>query len=244
MIAVEYPTTARGEPARLSAAQVYDVAASVRRQIGGVPRKPLALEAIVGRTASVAVNGRRLRLAWETENEVRDDEGRRVLGACIHDPVGPQNAVTIQINGEYLKGRPEVMRSTAMHELAHAIFDVPSALGESRRVFRTAAEPRAAKGITVLDWSEWRANEFMGGFLVPWGSLAGAVAAQAAALGLRFRWRDRAGQAMPALEAEPQDERVGWLLDHLAEAFGVTPRFMATRLRKGRLFDPSRERAR
>ena len=233
VIVVEYPTTAGGEPARMSAAQVYEVAAAVRRQIGGFPKKPPAFKAIVGRTRSVSVNGRRLRLLWDIGGEVRDDRGRRVLGACMHDPGGPPNTVMIRVNGEHLKGQPEVIRSTAVHEFAHAIFDMPGVLGESRRVFRTIAEPTASKG-NVLDWSEWRANEFMGGFLVPWDRLSRAVAAQAAVLGLRFRWRERAGKVMSVISAEPQDERVGWLIDHLAEAFGVTPRFMATRLRKGR----------
>lgn len=234
MLSVEYPTTARGEPARMSAALVYEVAASVRRQIGGVPRRPPALEAIVSRTGSVSVNGRRLRLAWDIEGEVHDQHGRRVLGACVHNPEGPSNAVTIQVNGEHLKGRPEVIRSTAVHELAHAIFDMPGVLGKSHRVFRTTADLARSKGFAISDWSEWRANEFMGGFLVPWDRLSRAVAAQAAVLELRFRWRERAGQVMSVIEAEPQDERVGWLVDHLAEAFGVTPRFMEMRLRKGR----------
>ena len=188
---------------RFGTAQVYEIAAAVRRQIGGVPKKPPAFEAIVGRTGSASVNGRRLRLLWDIGGEVRDDRGRRVLGACVHDPAGPPNTVMIRVNGEHLKGQPEVIRSTGVHELAHAIFDMPGVLGESRRVFRTMAEPTASKGIAVLDWSEWRANEFMGGFLVPWDRLSRAVAAQAAVLGLRFRWRERTGKVMSVIEAEP-----------------------------------------
>lgn len=175
-----------------------------------------------------------MQIAWDIDHEVLDDSGNDVFGACMHDPAAP-GTIMIYVNSALLADRPEVQRSTAVHELGHAIFDMPAAFARpAYRAFRTAGERAQASQIAEVDWTEWRADEFMGAFLVPPNRLAKAVAAQAPALNLRFGWRhDAQGRPIPFVDAAPDAEPVGWLVEQLAEAFGVTPAFMATRLRRG-----------
>ena len=234
MIAIDYPTNAAGEPDRLSAITIGDLASALRQQIAGNAARPITIKAITTRTRLIAVNGRSLRIAWDIEHEVSDDSGQPVLGDCTYDPDAP-GTIMIYVNGKLLSDRPEVLRSTAVHEFAHAIFDMPTAFAHpAYRAFRTTNErARANEGIRE-DWTEWRADEFMGAFLVPPTRLAKAVAAHAPAMGLRFGWRqDARGRPVTFVDATPDSESVGWLVDQLAEAFGVTSAFMATRLRRG-----------
>lgn len=60
------------------------------------------------------------------------------LGVCENDPELP-DTVMISVNASLLAHQPEVIRSTAAHEFAHAIFDMPAAMGGNiRRTFRTS----------------------------------------------------------------------------------------------------------
>lgn len=236
MIAIDYPVGIGGEPGRISAGGLALIASSLRRQLGSGRFQAPTTEALAARAVCVLVNGRELRLAWDIEGDVRDEEGAQVLGACVHDPAEPET-VMIYVNGRLLEDRPEVLRSTAVHELAHAVFDMPAALGgRARRAFRSTTEQVRAAPDAPIDWAEWRADEFMGAFLVPPDRLARLLTKEAPTFDLRFGWRhDRFGKPVPFIDAEPRDERVGWLVDHLAETFGVTAPFMATRLRRGGL---------
>jgi len=234
--AIEYPAVATGEPQRMSAAIITGYAAALRRRLFGMRAGAIAVRELAARTKRMVVNHQRMRIAWDLEHDVRDDEGRPVLGICEHDPDAPET-VMISVNGARLIDRPEVFRSTAVHELAHAIFDMPSAFGRRvRKTFRTlAAESQSARAAPI-DWTEWRADEFMGAFLVPLDRLARAVAKQAGTMDIPFRWRSGAnGLPIPYLDIEPDAEPLGWFVDSLAEAFGISPAFMTVRLKKGGL---------
>ena len=108
--------------------------------------------------------------------------------------------------------------------------------GPARRAFRTSVDQAKAAPGSVIDWVEWRADEFMGAFLVPPDRLARAVARQAGAMELRLGWRlDKSGRTAPFIDDHPLSERMGWLVDDLAETFGVSAPFIAARLRRGGL---------
>ncbi len=77
-----------------------------------------------------------------------------MLGVCEHDPQEPAT-VMISLNGELLGCQPEMLRSTAAHELGHAIFYMPAAVAKgSARAFRSGVI--AARDAAPIDWREWR----------------------------------------------------------------------------------------
>ncbi len=141
----------------------------------------------------------------------------------------------ISVNASLLEHQPEVIRSTAAHEFAHAIFDMPAALGGNiRRTFRSSVAPTTPTPGSPIDWVEWRADEFMGAFLVPADKLSRVLPRHASALDLPFRWRGAPdGRPTPFVDLDPSEGKLGLLVDGLAEVFGVTPAFMAVRLAKG-----------
>jgi hypothetical protein len=231
VIAVEYPCFASGEPRRLAAKAVRSVATELRRQLLGAVARPLGVPDLVRRTKRLRVNGRTLRIAWDIEHAVHDHEGEGVLGVCEHDP-GEPGTVMISLNADELCDQPELLRSTAAHELGHAVFDMPAAMAtRSMRVFRSRAEARATDA--PIDWREWRADEFMGAFLAPKRQLARSFAREASALGATMRWNVIDDLPTPSLAAN----EVGWsaigaIAGALAEEFGVTDSFIGVRLRK------------
>jgi hypothetical protein len=192
------------------------------------------LAALIAKTARLAVNGRPITLSWGLDRPIHDDDGREALGVCENDPELP-DTVMISINTSLLAHQPEVIRSTAAHEFAHAIFDMPAAMGGNiRRTFRTTAAPAIARPGAPIDWVEWRADEFMGAFLVPADKLARVLPKHASALDLPFRWRAAPdGRSVPFVDLDPSEGTLGLLVDDLAEAFGVTAAFMSVRLAKG-----------
>ena len=233
-IVIKYPTTATGEAGRMSGETLARHAAGLRRQLFGMRSKPAEVEELAGKTRRLVINGRQICLSWDIEHELEDHYGKPVLGICDVDPDAP-DTVMISINGPRLVDRPGVFRSTAVHELAHAIFDMPAVLGKSRKAFQASVEAATVRGAPI-DWTEWRADAFMGAFLVPFDRLARAIAKEAGALGIPFRWRSApSGLPVPFLDVDPNAEAVGWLIDLLAEIFGVTPAFIAVRLKKAGL---------
>jgi len=112
--------------------------------------------ALIAKTARLAVNGKLLSLSWGLDRPIHDEDGREALGVCESDPELP-DTVMISINTSLLAHQPEVIRSTAAHEFAHAIFDMPAAMGGNiRRTFRTSVAPAIAKPGEPIDWVEWR----------------------------------------------------------------------------------------
>ena len=69
--------------------------------------------------------------------------------------------------------------------------------GNIRRSFRSSVAPATPKPGSLIDWVEWRADEFMGAFLVPADRLARVLPKHASALDLPFRWRGPRRMAVP-----------------------------------------------
>ena len=245
VLAVAYPSTAAGDPLRLSAQALAKIASDIRTRLFGVQPRPVDVAALIAKTARIVVNGKPIILSWGLDRPIHDEDGREALGVCENDPELP-DTVMISINASLLSHQPEVIRSTAAHEFAHAIFDMPAAMGGNiRRTFRTAIGPAIAKPGAPIDWVEWRADEFMGAFLVPADRLARVLPKHASTFELPFRWRGAPdGRSVPFVDLDPSDGKPGQLVDDLAEAFGVTSAFMAVRLAKGgfvgRQFEPKR----
>jgi len=230
-VGVEYPSFGSGEPVRLSAEAIRALGADLRRRLLGFVVRPVEPADLFRRTARLRVNGAQLRLVWDAEHPVHDDKGIPVLGVCEHDPDEP-GEIMISLNSDLLEDRPELLRSTAAHELGHAIFDMPAAMaGRTARAFRSRVEARAADA--PVDWREWRADEFMGAFLAPRRQLTRAFMREASAVGASIAWRGDDESPTPYMKAS----RNGWsvietIVATLAGEFGLSEPFIAVRLRK------------
>ena len=234
VLAIAYPSTAAGDPHRLSAQKIASIASDIRSRLFGIQPRPVDVAALIAKTARLVVNGKPITLSWGLDRPIHDENGHEALGVCENDPELP-DTVMISVNASLLAHQPEVIRSTAAHEFAHAIFDMPAAMGGNiRRTFRTSVAPAVAKPGAPIDWVEWRADEFMGAFLVPADKLARVLPKHASALDLPFRWRAAPdGRSVPFVDLDPSEGTLGLLVDDLAEAFGVTAAFMSVRLAKG-----------
>ena len=234
VLAIAFASTAAGDPHRLSARTIARIASDIRTRLFGVQPRPVDVAALIAKTTRLAVNGKPITLSWGLDRPIHDEDGREALGVCENDPELP-DTVMISVNTSLLAHQPEVIRSTAAHEFAHAIFDMPAAMGGNiRRTFRTTAAPAIARPGAPIDWVEWRADEFMGAFLVPADKLARVLPKHASALDLPFRWRAAPdGRSVPFVDLDPSEGTLGLLVDDLAEAFGVTAAFMSVRLAKG-----------
>ena len=234
VLAIAYPSTAAGDPHRLSAQKIASIAGEIRSRLFGIQPRPVDVAALIAKTARLLVNGKPITLSWGLDRPIHDENGHEALGVCENDPELP-DTVMISVNVSLLAHQPEVIRSTAAHEFAHAIFDMPAAMGGNiRRTFRTSVAPAIAKPGAPIDWVEWRADEFMGAFLVPADKLARVLPKYASALDLPFRWRAAPdGRPVPFVDLDPSEGTLGLLVDDLAEAFSVTAAFMSVRLAKG-----------
>lgn len=234
VLAIAFPSTAAGDPHRLSAQKIASIASDIRSRLFGIQPRPVDVAALIAKTARLVVNGKPITLSWGLDRPIHDENGHEALGVCENDPELP-DTVMISVNASLLAHQPEVIRSTAAHEFAHAIFDMPAAMGGNiRRTFRTSVAPAIARPGAPIDWVEWRADEFMGAFLVPADKLARVLPKHASALDLPFRWRAAPdGRSVPFVDLDPSEGTLGLLVDELAEAFGVTAAFMSVRLAKG-----------
>lgn len=236
--AVDYPALPSGEPRRISAKVITDCATALRFQMFGTRGKPVEVAELAAKATRFVINGRPVRVVWDIAHNVHDPDGRRVLGVCDHDPDEP-DAVMISVNGVRLARQPELFRSTAVHELAHAIFDMPAALGsKTRKIIRTVTINHSRVKGRKIDWQEWRVGVFTGAFFVPLDRLANAVARQAGAMGIRCRWRTGPdGLPLPSI-GERDLDMIDCFVESLAASFGVSPEFMAVRLHKGGFVGP------
>jgi hypothetical protein len=228
---VEYPCFGSGEPMKLSADAIRRLGAELRQRLLGYTARPFEPADLFRRAGCLRVNGRQLKIVWDAAHAVHDETGEPVLGVCEHDPQEPAT-VMISLNAELLGDQPEMLRSTAAHEFGHAIFDMPAAVAKgAARAFRSGAI--AARDAAPIDWREWRADEFMGAFLVPRRQLSRAFAREASAFGVAIRWKVIDEIPTPYIVANV----AGWsaidaIAGALAEEFGVTSAFIGVRLRK------------
>ncbi|MGG5823050.1 ImmA/IrrE family metallo-endopeptidase [Falsiroseomonas sp. HW251] len=229
-----WPTT----PARLPTAAVWRIAALVRRQVlGSGEGLALPAERLAQAAREVCVNGRTIRVAWDLAGPVHDADGRPVLGVCETDPDLPETAV-VSINGSLLAGRPDLASSTAAHELAHVLFDVPPVLADAApaRRYRSALSSASALFDPTMIRAEWRANEFMGALLAPPIALHLRLVVHARAERLRMVYGVHHGRAgSRILAADNSREAIEGVLAAAAADFGVSERFVAVRVARYRL---------
>jgi hypothetical protein len=241
-IVLDYPhSKASREALPLCAEAVWRVAEGARQLICLHPRRPkVEVGSLIARAQRFRVNGVSFRARWEYSDEVLDETGRAVLGAIGHDGRDPETA-TIELNTKAIGSHQELARSTALHELGHAVFDAPSWVINARQISVPSAtlarrhflparshhwEPRPGK-----DWPEWRANEFMGAFLAPRTLVHQELVKRAASLGLPML--AQSGTRLPLVNgAKTESGGLDVLSMDLAETFGLSNGFMAVRLRK------------
>ena len=224
------------EPKRLRREEIWAVAEEARRQLCRGPRPRVDITQIARRTTRLQVNGLDFELRWQFDGSVEDVAGQPAIGSVEHDPAWPAGA-TISIDSAFIGERDNLGRSTAAHELGHAIFDVPAWIWttqytsstEARRYHLTEASEREA--VAEVDWVEWRANEFMGAFLAPRAMLHRHMHKRAAGLEIPLiesRHRDELPVVCPHAPPPLIDELVG----ELAELLGLSVPFIRMRLRR------------
>ncbi len=254
-IRVSYPRYRSGEPRPMKTEAIWRIAAEMRRQVAFTPaRRRLDARAAIDRTRRLAVNGVVFDVIWDIAGTVHDEDGREVMGVCEHDAEEPDQ-VMISLNQGILGERPDLLRSTAGHELGHAVFDMPAAvqgerqlrlnLGEGpvvRRAFRIVSpgpehlrDSRSPDG--PMDWREWRANEFMGAFLAPPAPLHRSLLGLARQAGLPVTFQAHRGKVgYPVVDARGLDGAdLQPVADALADEFGLSEAFIWRRLVKYRL---------
>ena len=243
-VEVTYPhLTLTGEPAPLTAKQIWAVAKSVRGQLVDDGWQRLIEPAWLASTSEAfTINGLPFTACWDFDHDVRNTAGERVLGATEFDPAQP-DSVMVSVNGAMLGGDAQLLLSTTAHELGHVVFDAPgwikSVTSANRAGFAdvTAAlgEPAVKAGsVGVRDWREFRANEFMGALLAPAALLR--VDLQRFAKRHRFIPSDTPSRILlgaPAYDAwSIEPELAHELLALFAERYGVTETFIRVRLNR------------
>lgn len=248
-LSLSYPhDPATMEPRRMPAWAIWRLANEARSQLSLHPNSPrIDLSSLAARGSKIEINGTEFKLEWEMDGAVVDDEGVGVLGSTEVLSRSIKQA-TIRLNAELIGDRSDLALSTALHELGHVVFDVPAWLASpSQQDNSNNAQPkpflrlhRSEMGATELpNWAEWRANEFMGGFLVPRSMLSKAIAKSARLLRLPMVEADEP-YAPPQILVERYSERFDDLAQILSDSFGLTPSFIATRLIKYRMIAMAR----
>jgi hypothetical protein len=218
-------------PDRLSVAEVWAVARTVRAQLteDGFDRR-LAFDGAADRLSRVEINGVAFEVAWDLDHEVLNPSGKPVMGVTEYDKASP-DCVMVSVNGPKLRDIDTLLRSTIAHELGHVVFDAPGwvlippnapvCTGFSSR--KSARDPREA-----------RANEFMGALLVPGSLLRVDLPRQAKQH--RLHQSPRPSMVMagaPAYDAACLDgDRIEEVIFVLAERYGVSESFLRVRLER------------
>jgi hypothetical protein len=221
----ENPATAA--PRLSSPAQVWAVASQVRRQLPTGSAGTIDAEMLMAAIEGIDVNGRRFHVVWDADHAVHDDLGRPVFGVCETDHDSP-GAAYVSINGPLLADCPDLILSTAAHELGHVIFDVPA--GHRRyRAVTSSADAFLSAEFT----SEWRANEFMGALLVPAFQLHRQLPRHAQSERLRLSRAPHHGRpGCPVVDADNEPDALAGVVAALGQHFGVSDSFIDVRLRR------------
>ena len=237
MLTLAYPHTYDSlEPARMRREEIWRIGESARAQIAIHPRRPkIEVSQVIARCKNLSINGLQFSTHWELGRPVTDDTGNAVLGAVEHDESWPLAAM-IYVNGELIGDREELARSTSVHELGHAVFDVPAWIQGAKEAKRLDGSRRRLLTQELqterTDWREWRANEFMGAFLTPRRLLHVHMHKRAAGLRIPLLALDRS-EALPVVNGRKASfDAIEALAIELAELFGLSLPFMLVRLRK------------
>ena len=221
-----------GVPYRLTAGAIWAVAAQLRRAVARQDSAwALDAGALVTTTGMLDVNSRQITADWDFAHAVHDEDGRAVLGICETDPAAPGLAL-VSVNAGMMINRPELALSTTAHEIGHIVFDVPSAVEQPARCYRSVTADAACLDRATL-LSERRANEFMGALLAPAAPLHLRLVTHARAEKLRMvhaPHRGRAGSRV--LARDTPAEALAGVVATLAGDFGVSDRFIAVRLQR------------
>lgn len=247
-------------PRALRHVTVQEHAWLVRQQMGLSGSFGVNLEQIKG-LKSLAINGIDFDVFIDADNEVRDEHDELILGVCEVDPASPDSAM-ISVTKIGPDNPEQLVLSTLAHEIGHAIYDAPSWIVdanrgpdlfggseslEPRRATRTVTVDRAHLGKLIPEpkdlpsrevyFSELRANEFMGSFLVPCRLLSAAVEERANDFGIDCRrpslHEDFKGGQLEIVTTQFSDQdAIEELQLALSEDFGVHQRFIQVRLER------------
>jgi hypothetical protein len=239
--------TKTAKPRFVSNDDIQRLARDVRCQIGCGNRRRISADDLFAIT-EVSANGIRYALSWSVDGPVTNEQGEPVLGLCEYDHEGLPNTALIFANPDAAAGRDELLISTLVHELGHGIYEAPSWMvaaqkgrpgSGSRQHFRleTPDERHFSQSRpTPEDFSEWRANEFMGSLLVPRDLLVPLLAKAAAAFKIPIEEGVPEKPHSAAIVRISRDLEGKHLLflPHfvmaLAQGFGVSRQFMQVRL--------------
>jgi hypothetical protein len=248
-----------GNPLFVSNDVIQRLALEARRQIGRGETPRTATDDLLS-ISEIQANGIRYEVSWCIDAPVSNEQGVPVLGLCEYDPEGLPNTALIFANPEAIEQNDTLLISTLAHELGHGIFEAPGWIVASRsdplpgllepanrRMFRTvtpdeehlASKENGPKG--KPNFVEWRANEFMGSFLVPREMLTVAVRDCAETIKVPLEDGSPASSLVPAadqggvriastLGARERAFKIPVLINALADVFGVSRRFIEVRL--------------
>ena len=194
---------------------------------------------------------------WEIEEAIEDEQGVPVLGVCDCDPGEWPDLIMLSANSSMIHGFEALLRSVLVHELGHGICDGPGWLTAYRRLrpsgssasIMSSDSMRAltpderhllAGGDTASKFAEFRANVFMGAFLVPQPLVLDPLRHYARKLDIPLIEAPRSSGPGSARHADkcqilPHHDdhghfRLRPLFRALAPEFGVSPRFIHVRL--------------
>ena len=155
MLVLTYPHLRPSlEPKRLRREEIWAVAEEARRQLCRGPRPKVDVAQIARRSVCLQVNGLVFELRWQFDRSVEDEAGQPVVGLVEHDPTWPAGA-TISIDSAFIGERDELGRSTAAHELGHAVFDVPAWIRNAQNTTEPATRRRRPSAMPLRRSTGW-----------------------------------------------------------------------------------------
>jgi hypothetical protein len=216
-------------PAYLRATELWSIAENARQQFCFQPRRPkLDVAHLASRLRQVTVNGIAMQVQWELSGSVTDSYGAAVLGST---EASGDATVLVRLNADLIGDNDELARSTALHELGHVVFDAPAWFASVQTQLQPSVRLHSMPDAVVLDWPEWRANEFMGGFLTPRTLLHRELVRHASMVGVKLT-QGRFNNDLPIIAPFSDSIGIQVLIDRLADMFGLSCSFIAVRLTK------------
>lgn len=234
-LVLNYPHDTRShEPLLLTRTDIWRLAEEAHLQVGRRDNPVLDFADLVTHTRDLRINGYQLETRWDFADDVSDPRGHKVMGAIEYDPAIRRTAL-IYLNSQEVAGQDELVRSTAAHELAHAIFDAPGWMLADEKMQADGTRPKTSYRAVVRRYRstnanntmEWRANEFMGAFLAPPTKLRRLMLKALPKFGL-CRCVDQKGRVVVDARKLGSYELQA-VIDEMAEQFGVTIGFMEYR---------------